>query len=93
MADALLASLDRLVGRTFFVRVFRRGLRSAIDSTTAEGELGGRLVGALQARGEQPKVTFADADVAVVVETLRDEVGIAFLTRELRASHPFVRVR
>jgi tRNA(Ser,Leu) C12 N-acetylase TAN1 len=90
---ALEALADRLAGRTFFVRIFRRGFRGRIDSTRLEGELGARLVAALTARGEQPRVRFDDADVALVVETLRDEVGIAVLDRALRAAHPFVRVR
>jgi tRNA(Ser,Leu) C12 N-acetylase TAN1 len=93
VSGALTECADRLVGRTFFVRVFRRGLRGAIDSTAVEGEIGGRLVAALTSRGDQPRVRFADADVAVVVETLRDEVGIALLPRALRTTHPFVRVR
>ena len=93
VGDALEALVDRLTGRTFFVRIFRRGFRGAIDSTRLEGELGARLVAALEARGDRPRVRFADADVALVVETLRDEVGIAVLDRTLRAAHPFVRVR
>lgn len=85
--------LDRLAGRTFFVRIFRRGFRGTLDSTRLEGELGARLVALLEARGEQPHVRFADADVVVAIETLRDEAGIALLDRELRAAHPLVRVR
>jgi tRNA(Ser,Leu) C12 N-acetylase TAN1 len=90
---ALEPECDRLRGRTFFVRVFRRGFRGAIDSTRIEGEIGARLVALLEARGERPRVRFADADVVVVVETLRDEVGMAFLDRDVRAAYPFVRVR
>jgi tRNA(Ser,Leu) C12 N-acetylase TAN1 len=90
---ALDALADRLTGRTFFVRIFRRGFRGLIDSTRLEGELGARLVAALEARGDRPRVRFDDSDVALVIETLRDEVGIAVLDRTLRATHPFVRVR
>lgn len=84
---------ERLLGRTFFVRVFRRGFRGAIDSTRAEGEIGARLVALLEARGDRPRVRFADPDVVVTIETLRDEVGVGLLDRELRAAYPFVRVR
>jgi tRNA(Ser,Leu) C12 N-acetylase TAN1 len=93
MAAALDPLLDRLVGRTFFVRLFRRGFRGGIDSTRTEGEIGARLVAALQARGDAPKVRFKDADVAVAIETLRDEAGIAVLDRAVRETYPFVRVR
>lgn len=95
--DEVLAVLetfvDRLVGRTFFVRIFRRGFHGQIDSTRLEGEVGARLVGWLEARGDHPKVRFDDADVAVVIETLHDEVGIALLDRARRTAYPFIRVR
>jgi tRNA(Ser,Leu) C12 N-acetylase TAN1 len=93
VAAALPPLLDRMAGKTFFARVFRRGFRGMIDSTAAEGEIGARLVALLEARGERPKVSFRDADVVVSIETLRDEAGIALLDRDLRAAHPFVRVR
>jgi tRNA(Ser,Leu) C12 N-acetylase TAN1 len=95
--DEVAASLEplakRLIGRAFFVRVFRRGFRNVIDSTRAEGEIGARLVALLEAAGDHPKVRFRDADIVVAIESLRDEVGIALLDRELRATFPFVRVR
>jgi tRNA(Ser,Leu) C12 N-acetylase TAN1 len=93
VAAALPDLLDRLAGKTFFARVFRRGFRGMIDSTAAEGEIGARLVALLEARGERPKVSFRDAGVVVSIETIRDEAGIALLDSDLRAAHPFVRVR
>ena len=91
---ATLAPLaERLAGRTFFVRVFRRGFRGTIDSTRAEGEIGARLVDLLTTRGDHPHVRFADPDVIIAIETLRDEVGIALLDRDIRLAHPFVRIR
>lgn len=93
VASGLEPLLDRLSGRTFFVRVFRRGFRGLIDSTSAEGEIGARLVAMLEARGERPKVSFRDPDVALAVETLRDEAGVGFLDRALRAAHPMVHIR
>ncbi len=93
VATGLAPWLDRLAGRTFFVRVFRRGFRGLIDSTRAEGEIGARLVAMLEARGERPKVSFRDPDVAIAIETLRDEAGVGFLDRALRAAHPLVHVR
>ena len=83
----------RLAGRTFFVRVFRRGFRGVIDSTRAEGEIGARLVALLETAGDRPMVRFRDPDMIVAIESLRDEVGVALLDRELRATFPFVRVR
>lgn len=93
VAAALELMSERLSSRTFFVRVFRRGHRNAIDSTRAEGEVGARLITSLESRGAHAKVSFADPDFVVVIETLRDEIGIALLDRELRATYPFTKVR
>ena len=92
VSAALEPLADRLAG-TFFVRVFRRGFRGTLDSTRAEGEIGARMVALLEARGHRPQVRFRDPDVAVAIETLRDEAGIAVLDRDLRSAHPFVRIR
>jgi tRNA(Ser,Leu) C12 N-acetylase TAN1 len=96
-ADEVVATLDplveRLVGKTFFVRLFRRGFRTSLDSTRLEGEIGARLVDALTSRGDTPHVRFKDADVAVAIETLRDEAGVALVDRALREAYPFVRIR
>ena len=95
--DAITATLsplcDRLAGKTFFVRLHRRGFRGLIDSTRIEGEIGAWLVETLRTRGHDPHVRFQDPDVIVAIETLRDEAGIALLPRELREKHPFTRVR
>jgi tRNA(Ser,Leu) C12 N-acetylase TAN1 len=92
-AAVLESELDRLRDATFFVRVVRRGFRGALESTAAERELGARLVAALTVRGGAPRVRFADPDVAILIETVRDEAGVAFVDRALRTAHPYVRVR
>lgn len=95
--DAVMAGLEphreRLRGRSFFVRVTRRGFRHALVTTDAEREIGARLYAWLETQGDRPAVRFTDPDVIVAIETIRDEAGIGLLTRELRAAYPFVRVR
>ena len=84
---------ERLRGRSFFVRVSRRGFRHALVTSDAEREIGARLSAWLEAQGDRPTVRFTDPDVIVAIETIRDEAGIGLLTRELRTAYPFVRVR
>jgi tRNA(Ser,Leu) C12 N-acetylase TAN1 len=96
LVDALASTaaplIDRLRGRSFHVRVERRGHKGTIDSHVVEHDLGKRLLAMLEARGETPLVAFDDADVVVVVELVGDVGGIALVTRELRQRYPFVRV-
>ena len=84
--------LDRLVGRSFHVRIERRGHKGLIDTHDCEQTLGAYLCDALERRGAHPVVEFGDPDVVLAVELVGDTAGMALLTREQRARFPFVKV-
>src|SRR5512139_410802 len=84
--------VDRLVGRTYHVRVERRGHKGTINSHACERALGDFLFAALEARGAQPVVAFRDPDVVMAVEAVGNRAGIGLVTRELRERFPFVRI-
>lgn len=82
---------DALVGKTFHVRVERRGHRRLLMSDHLERLLGGTLVETLKAQGATPKVTFKDPDLIVAVELIGDAAGLGLVTRRHR-QHRFVRL-
>ncbi len=84
--------LDRLVERSFHVRVERRGHKGVINTHATERALGDYLYEALRARGQHPTVRFTDPDVVVAVEVLGEVAGVSLITRELRQRLPFVRI-
>ncbi len=84
--------VDGLIGRTFHVRVERRGHRRILQSDHLERLLGGTLVEALRARGAAPRVTFRDPDVIVAVELIGDAAGLGVVPRDWRTRHHFVRL-
>jgi len=84
--------VERLVGRSFHVRVERRGHKGVINTQAAEQALGEALYSALAGRGEKPTVTFTDPDVVVAVELIGDTAGLELVTRDLRERFPFVRI-
>lgn len=84
--------LDRLAGRSFHVRVERRGHKGLIHTHLTEQALGEHLCNALKRRGAQAVIDFQDPDVVVAVELLGDVGGIGLVTRELRRRFPFVRI-
>ena len=86
------ACVDALVGRSFHVRVERRGQKPMARSDVLERRLGTALVEALDARGGAPRVTFDDPDVIVAVELIGPVCGIGVVERDLRRRFPFVRV-
>ena len=93
LAAAAEPLLDRLAGGSFFVRLERRGLKGRLHTPTLERDLAERVWAALEARGHTPRVSFADADTVLVVETLGDEAGLAVLDRAVRRDFPFVKIR
>jgi tRNA(Ser,Leu) C12 N-acetylase TAN1 len=84
--------LDRLLGRSFHVRVDRRGHKGIIDSHATERALGAFLWTALERAGARPAVAFDDPDVVLVIELVGDTAGLALVTRELRTRFPFVKI-
>jgi tRNA(Ser,Leu) C12 N-acetylase TAN1 len=92
LTDEVAPLLDRLAGRTFFVRVERRGHRGAVHAHATEQTLGTSIFTALERRGDEPRVRFTDPDVVVAVELLGDVGGLALVTRDQRRRFPFVRV-
>jgi tRNA(Ser,Leu) C12 N-acetylase TAN1 len=93
LATAAEPFLDRLAGGSFFVRLERRGLKGRLHSPSVEREVGDRVWVALAARGHTPRVDFTDPDAVLVIETIGDRAGLAVISRELRRSYPFVKVR
>jgi len=91
--EMLRGEADNVAGRSFYVRLERRGLKGVVHSPSVERAVGEALITLSASRGSPARVTFNDPDVVVVIETTGNAVGVGFLTRELRAEFPFIRVR
>jgi tRNA(Ser,Leu) C12 N-acetylase TAN1 len=89
---ALVPAGARLAGKTFYVRLERRGFKGVVHTPTVERAVGEALLDAASGHGAAARVRFEDPDVIVALETTGSTVGIGFLTRELRVRFPFVRV-
>ncbi|MEK7758750.1 MAG: THUMP domain-containing protein [Pseudomonadota bacterium] len=82
--------LPALGGKTFYVRMHRRGFRGTLASQKLEQSLDKYLLENLAAGGTPGHVRFADADAVVVIETVGQWAGVALVTRALWARCPFV---
>lgn len=91
-ADAMRDLAGEVAGRTFHVRMRRRGLKGRLDSREEERMLGGTVMDHLEEAGESAEVSFDDPDAVMVVETVSMRAGVALLTREQMEEHPFLRV-
>jgi tRNA(Ser,Leu) C12 N-acetylase TAN1 len=90
--DTVLGWKDRLDGKSFHVRVHRRGLRGRINSKDMEERLDTALLGALVEAGAAGRLAFTDPDVVIDMETLGNQAGLSIWTREDLQRYPFLRV-
>ena len=89
---AIRPHLAQFAGKSFYVRLERRGFKGKIISPEAERQLDAVILEASAASGQPARVDFTDPDLIVALETFGGRAGIGWLGRELRARFPFVRV-
>jgi tRNA(Ser,Leu) C12 N-acetylase TAN1 len=91
--EALNAFLPQLTGKSFYVRMHRRGFKGRLAQHEEERMLGEVILGALAARGAVAHVAFEDPDAVVVIETVGQRAGLALWTREELERYPFLHVK
>ncbi len=84
--------LPDLSGRSFHVRVHRRGFKGRLSSQHEEVQLDGELMAATDARGEAGQIDFSDPDYVVALETVGQQAGSSLWSREARRRYPFLGV-
>ena len=85
--EAVLAWAPRLTGKSFHVRLHRRGLKHVLSSPREERFLDDAL---LQAPHPAGRIDFADPDAVIQVETIDGRAGLSLWTREDRCRYPFL---
>jgi tRNA(Ser,Leu) C12 N-acetylase TAN1 len=88
---AMLGFLPELAGKSFHVRMHRRGFKRQLSAHDEERRLGADLFEALKAAGTPATVRFDDPDAVVVIETVGERAGLALFSREDMQRCPFLR--
>jgi tRNA(Ser,Leu) C12 N-acetylase TAN1 len=83
--------LPRLTGRSFHVRLHRRGSRFDLPSPDVERRMDEFIINATTDAGSASHVSFSDSEVVVVIDTIDDRAGISLWTREDLARHRLLR--
>jgi tRNA(Ser,Leu) C12 N-acetylase TAN1 len=89
--EAVLRFAPELAGKSFHVRMHRRGFRQQLSAHKEEQRLGAALFEALQAAGTPARVAFDDPDAIVVIETVSARAGVSLFSREDMRRCPFLR--
>ena len=83
---------EDLAGKSFHVRVHRRGGDTRLDAADEAALVGQVVLDALQAAGTNGRVDFDDPDAVIDIETVGNEAGMSLWTRADLNDYPFLRV-
>jgi len=89
--DIVLAWAPELAGKSFHVRMRRRGHKGEIHAQELERQLGRAVIDELARRGAPARFALDDPDVVIAIETIRDQVGLGLWTRADLELYPFLR--
>jgi tRNA(Ser,Leu) C12 N-acetylase TAN1 len=89
--EEVAALAPSLAGKSFYVRVHRRGFKGRVSSHAEEQLSSLALLEALERAGTPGRVTFEDPDAVVLVETIGSQAGLSVWSREDLRRYPFIR--
>jgi hypothetical protein len=81
-----------LCGKSFHVCLRRRGFKGPLSSQNEEEFLAGVLMEALEKSGSPGRITSADPDAIITIETVDCQAGLSLWTREELQRYPFLRL-
>jgi tRNA(Ser,Leu) C12 N-acetylase TAN1 len=84
--------LADLAGASFYVRLHRRGFKGIISTQPEERFLDEVLLTALADAGTPGRISFADPDKVIQIETVDGRAGMSLWTREDLRRFPFLGV-
>jgi tRNA(Ser,Leu) C12 N-acetylase TAN1 len=88
--DAVLQWASQLAGKSFHVRVHRRGFKAELPSPKEEFMLAEVLLEATQKAGSPATISFDDPDAIIAVETVDNRAGLSLWSREDLRRYPLL---
>lgn len=90
--EKALGFVEKLRGKSFHVRMHRRGFKGKISTVEEEKMLDEVLLKALEDLGMPGRLNFEDPDAIVAVETLGQQAGLSLWTRDDLKKYPFLKL-
>lgn len=88
--ETSLSFVPALAGKTFHIRMHRRGFKGRLSSQNEERFLDEVLLEALDKMGHPGRITFADPDAILALETVDGRAGLSLWSREDLQRYPFL---
>lgn len=90
--EAVLYFLPNLAGKSFHIRMHRRGFKGRLSSHNEERFLDEILLEELGKIGSPGQITFEDPDAIIVLETVGQQAGLSCWNREDLQRYPLLRL-
>ena len=90
--EAVLPWVEQLAGKSFHVRMHRRGFKGRISSPESERFLDRILLEELVKMGQPGQISFEDPEAIIVVETLGQQAGLSCWSREDLQCYPLLKL-
>ncbi len=88
----ILGWADKMAGKTFHIRMHRRGMSDELRSLDEEKLLDTALLDRLALMGKPGRIAFDDPDFVIDIETVGNRAGLSLWTRDNLQRYPFLRV-
>jgi tRNA(Ser,Leu) C12 N-acetylase TAN1 len=82
--------LPSLAGKSFYLRMHRRGFKGKLSGMEEEKFLDTYLLEQLDKAGSKGKISFEDPDAVIVLETVGPRAGLSFWTRDHLKRYPLL---
>jgi len=90
--EAALPWVPELGGRSFHVRMHRRGFKGRLSSQDEERFLDACLLDHLEQMGDPGRISFEDPDAILALETISQRAGLSLWTREELKRYPLLKL-
>lgn len=90
-ANVVTGFMPQLAGKSFHVRIHRRGERHGISTPDIERRLDEVLLDALRRTGAPGRIAFDDPDAVITLDTIERRAGLSLWTRADLARHRLLR--
>lgn len=89
--EAVAQFAPRIAGKSFHVRMHRRGSKGKLSSAVVERTLSQYVLSALNEAGTSGTICFDDPDAIIDLETVDRRAGVSLWTREELKRYPFLK--
>jgi tRNA(Ser,Leu) C12 N-acetylase TAN1 len=89
--SVVLAWAPKLRGKSFHVRLHRRGAKHGLPSPEVERSLDETVLEKLKVTGTPGTISFSDPDAVIAIDTIDERAGMGLWTRDDLARHRLLR--